>query len=75
LDATRTEEAEEHASPATITSALTWLDAIKTAWAEQEPRFVKSKIFRELLADDPEFQKAMFTLRKQSILEARAAPA
>lgn len=58
LDATRTEEVEEHASPATITSALAWLDAIRTAWAEQEPRFVKSMaIFRELLADDPEYQE------------------
>jgi DNA invertase Pin-like site-specific DNA recombinase len=63
LDATRTEEAKDHASPATITSALAWLDAIRTAWAEQEPRFVKSMaIFRELLADDPEFQKTQAAL-------------
>lgn len=59
LDANRTEEVEEHASPATITSAAAWIDAIRTAWAEQEPRFVKSmEIFRELLADDPEYQQA-----------------
>ena len=63
LDATRTEEREEIASPAEMKSALAWLDAVRTAWAEQEPRFVKSMaIFRELLAEDPEYQRTQAAL-------------
>ncbi len=63
LDATRTKEGEQFARPAKMTPALAWLDAIRTAWVEQDPRFVKSMaIFRELLAEDAEFQKSQVAL-------------